>query len=67
MTLISVRSCYRVYASIVLTITDYYCIEHFIRSLLNIIVSPILMVLNYVKFQINLIKKILKYIIDGII
>ena len=44
MALMSLRSRSRVKASMVLTRADHLCIHTYIRSLLNIIIRPILMV-----------------------
>ena len=44
MAIMSLRSRSRVKASMVLTRADHLCIHNYIRSLLNIILKPILMV-----------------------
>ena len=44
MAIMSLRSRSRVNASMVLTRADHLCIHNYIRSLLNIILRPILMV-----------------------
>ena len=64
MALMSLRSRSHVKASVVLTIEDHLCIHNYIRSLLNSILRPILLVRKglsifqqiYVNYNINIVK-----------